>query len=37
MMAAVAPPISSQIDLSVGDPVNIREKLEPIEFEALMP
>jgi hypothetical protein len=35
--AATMPPIKSQMDLSVGDPVNKREKSEPIELEALIP
>lgn len=37
MMAAAEPPISSHIVLSVGEPVNIREKLELTESEALKP
>lgn len=35
--ASTAPPISSHIDLSVGVPVNSREKLEPMESDALNP
>lgn len=37
IITAAAPTTSSQIVLSVGDPVNIREKPEPTEFEALTP
>ena len=35
--AATIPPSSSQIVLSVGDPRNSREKLEPTESDALAP
>ena len=37
MTAATTPPINSQMDLSVGEPVKNLEKPEPIEFEALTP
>jgi len=31
------PPMRNQTVLSVGEPVKKREKLEPTEFEALIP
>jgi len=34
---AIEPPISSHMVLSVGEPVKKREKLDPIESEALIP
>ena len=37
MAAAKMPPISNQMDLLVGDPVNNREKSELSEWEALIP
>ena len=36
-IVATPPPISSQIVLSVGDPVKKREKWEPTESAALIP
>jgi hypothetical protein len=34
---ATIPAINSQMDSSVGEPVNNREKSDPIELEALIP
>jgi hypothetical protein len=34
---ATEPPMSSHMALSVGEPVKKREKLEPMESEALIP